>query len=134
MARCLAPGGTAIIAVKSAGSYRELDRLIAASGLDPAALDRPSLYEAAHSGNIGDLAASSLCGCTVTHDTHVFTFPGLADVAEYLATSPKYALPPGPGSDPAALAAALRERLPDGPVTTTSVVTYLTGHPKAAAR
>lgn len=132
MARCLAPGGTAILAVKSASSYRELDELIAASGLDSAAPGRPSLYEAAHTGNIEDLAVSSLGACTVTHDTHVFTFPGLAEAAEYLATSPKYVLPLGLAEDHVALAGALRQRLPDQPVTTTSVVTYLTGHLKAA--
>ena len=54
-----------------------------------------------------------------------FTFPALADVAGYLATSPKYDLPPGLTGHPAALAAALRQRLPDEPVTATSVVTYL---------
>ncbi len=45
--RCLRPGGTAILATKSADSYRELDQLVAASGLDPAALSRPGLYQAA---------------------------------------------------------------------------------------
>jgi SAM-dependent methyltransferase len=43
IARCLTRDGTAVIAVKSADSYRELDRLVAASGLDPAAESRPSL-------------------------------------------------------------------------------------------
>jgi hypothetical protein len=52
MARCLVPGGTAIIAVKAADSYREFDQLIARSRLDPAAEGRPSLCQAAHSGNI----------------------------------------------------------------------------------
>jgi SAM-dependent methyltransferase len=35
IARCLAQGATAVIAVKSEDSYRELDLLMAASGLDP---------------------------------------------------------------------------------------------------
>jgi SAM-dependent methyltransferase len=125
MARCLIPGGTAIIAVKAADSYRELDQLIARSGLDPAAESRPSLYQAAHSGNIESLAATSLDVLEVIHDTHQFVFPTLAAVAGYLSTSPKYDLPSGLTGHPAALTAALREQAPDEPVTATSVVTYL---------
>lgn len=125
IARCLIPGGTAIFAVKSADSYAELDRLIAASGLDPRAATRPSLYQAAHSGNIARLAAASLSVRRVVHDRHVFAFQGLADAAVYLATSPKYKLPPGLAGDPGALAAALRQRLPGQPVTMTSTVTYV---------
>lgn len=123
--RCLLPGGTAIFAVKSADSYRELDQLVADSRLDPAATRRPSLYQAAHSRNITELAAVSLSVQQVTHETHRFTFPALADVAEYLATSPKYDLPPALAGSPAALATALRQRIPDAPVTATSVATYL---------
>jgi SAM-dependent methyltransferase len=125
IARCLAPGATAIIAVKSADSYRELDRLVAASGLDPVAPGRPSLYAAAHSDNIEPLVAASLDVRQVIHDTHAFTFPALADVADYLATSPKYELPASLGGDSARLAAALRRRLPDEPFTMTSAVTYV---------
>ena len=123
--RCLIPGGTAIFTVKSADSYRELDQLVADSRLDPAATSRPGLYQAAHSGNITELAAASLSVRQVTHETHRFTFPALADVAGYLATSPKYDLPTALAGNPAALAAALRQRIPDAPVTATSVVTYL---------
>jgi ubiquinone/menaquinone biosynthesis C-methylase UbiE len=126
IARCLLPGGTAIIAVKSADSYLELDQLIARSGLDPAAATRPSLYQAAHSGNIESLAAASLDVRHVIHETHQFVFPAFADVAEYLSTSPKYDLPPGLAGHPAALATALRQRTADEPITATSVVTYLT--------
>jgi ubiquinone/menaquinone biosynthesis C-methylase UbiE len=129
--RCLAPGGTAIIAVKSADSYRELDEVVAASGLDPGALTRPSLYGAAHSGNVEQIVAVSLAVRQVTHETHRFTFPALADVAEYLATSPKYDLPGSLTGDSIALKAALLQRIPDGPVTTTSVVTYLTASREA---
>jgi SAM-dependent methyltransferase len=114
IARCLAPGATAIIAVKSADSYQELDLLMAASGLAPDAADRPSLYQTAHSGNIEQLAAASLDVRQVVHDTHAFTFPAAADLAEYLATSPKYGLPAALTSDPATLADELRRRLPDG--------------------
>jgi SAM-dependent methyltransferase len=131
--RCLGPGATAVIAVKSADSYRELDLLMAASGLDPDAADRPSLYETAHSGNIGRLAAASLDVRQVVHDTHAFTFPAVADLAEYLATSPKYGLPAALTSNPATLADELRRRLPDGPFTMTSVVTYLVARRTTAA-
>lgn len=126
IARCLVAGGTAIIAVKSADSYRELDQLVARSGLDPAAETRPSLYQAAHSGNIESLAAASLDVGQVIHETHRFIFPTFADVAEYLSTSPKYHLPPGLPGHPAALTAALRQWAVDEPVTAASVVTYLT--------
>lgn len=130
--RCLKPAGTAIIAVKSADSYRELDLLMAASGLDPTAPGRSSLYETAHSGNVGHLAATSLDVWRIIHDTHAFTFPALADLAEYLATSPKYGLPACLTSDPAGLAAELRRRLPDKPFTMSSVVTYLIARRAAA--
>jgi SAM-dependent methyltransferase len=135
MARCLVPGGTAIIAVKAGDSYRELDQLISRSGLDPAAESRPSLYQAAHSGNIELLAATSLDVREVIHETHQFVFPILTAVAGYLSTSPKYDLPLSLTGHPAALAAALRERAPDEPVTATSVVTYLSAirAPAAAA-
>lgn len=133
IARCLAPGATAIIAVKSADSYQELDLLMAASGLAPDAADRPSLYETAHSDNIEQLAAASLDVRQVVHDTHAFTFPTAADLAEYLATSPKYGLPAALTSDPATLADELRRRLPDGPFTMTSLVTYLVARRATAA-
>jgi SAM-dependent methyltransferase len=123
IARCLRPGGTAIFAVKSRDSYRELDELIAAAGIDPDAISRPSLYETAHSGNIAELAATSLVTRRIIDETHEFCFPTLADAAGYLATSPKYGLPAG--EDPATLTRALQRELPDQTVTTTSVVTYL---------
>ena len=125
IARCLVPGGTAILVVKSADSYRELDQLVARSGLDPDAGIRPSLYQAAHSGNIGSLAAASLDVRHVLHETHQFDFPGLDAAAEYLSTSPKYVLPPALAAHPAELAEALRQRVADEIVTATSVVTYL---------
>ncbi|HEY2265356.1 MAG TPA: methyltransferase domain-containing protein [Streptosporangiaceae bacterium] len=123
--RCLGPDATAIIAVKSADSYRELDLLMADSGLAPDAADRPSLYATAHSGNIEHLTDASLDVREVIHDTHAFAFPALADLAEYLATSPKYGLPASLTGDAARLAAKLCRRLPDEPFTMTSVVTYV---------
>lgn len=133
IARCLTDKGTAVIAVKSADSYRELDRLMAASGLDPAAESRPSLYQAAHTGNITALAETRLAVRRAVHETHQFLFPTLADAAEYLATSPKYGLPPALAGSAEALAAALAARVPDQPVTATSVVTYLVAEPKPGA-
>jgi ubiquinone/menaquinone biosynthesis C-methylase UbiE len=130
IARCLTDKGTAVIAVKSADSYRELDRLMAAAGLDPAAETRPSLYQAAHSGNITALAETRLAVRQAVHETHRFVFPALAAAAEYLATSPKYDLPAALAGSADALAAALAARLPDQPVTATSVVTYLVADPK----
>ncbi|SBW24222.1 hypothetical protein FDG2_4069 [Candidatus Protofrankia californiensis] len=132
IARCLAPGGTAIIAVKSADSYRELDQLMATSRLVPDAPGRSSLYETAHSGNITRLAATSLDIRQVINHSHAFVFPTLAEIAEYLATSPKYGLPACLTSDPAVLAAELRRRLPDESFTMTSVVTYLVAGRAAA--
>lgn len=123
--RCLRQGGTAILVTKSADSYRELDHLMADSGLDPCALARPSLYQAAHSGNLPDLAAEHLTVQRVIHETHRFAFNDLTHTAEYLATSPKYGLPARLAAEPEALAAALRERVDDQPVTTSSIVTYV---------
>lgn len=125
LARCLAVGGTAILVTKSANSYRALDELVATAGLDPQATARPSLYAAAHSANLHGLAASALDVRQVFHEEHRFQFTGLAHAAEYLATSPKYALPDQLRDNPAALAAALQAELPDRPVTTTSTVTYI---------
>ena len=87
IARCLRPGGTAILATKSKDSYRELDYLVAVARLDPGALSRPSLYDAAHSGNLAELASAHLSVQQVIHHTHRFTFASLADAADYLATS-----------------------------------------------
>jgi ubiquinone/menaquinone biosynthesis C-methylase UbiE len=126
IARCLRPGGTAILATKSNDSYRELDQLVAVARLDPGALSRPGLYEAAHSGNLAALTSAQLHVQQVIHHTHRFTFASLADAAEYLATAPKYQFPTGLAGDSAAIAAALRAELSDGPVTTTSTVTYVT--------
>ena len=114
IARCLRPGGAAILATKSADSYRELDHLVATAHLDPSALSRPSLYATAHSGNLAGLASAHLHVSQVIHHTHRFTFASLADTAEYLATSPKYDLPASLAADSAAISAAVEARLPEG--------------------
>ncbi len=134
LARCLAPGGTAILATKSADSYATLDQLLAASGLDPAATARPSLYAAAHSANLPALAAGPLTVTRVIHEQHRFGFADLAHAAEYLATSPKYVLPEPLRGDHRALAAALRARLPDQPVIASSTVTYVVARRPHASR
>ncbi|MEV5694282.1 class I SAM-dependent methyltransferase [Micromonospora globbae] len=123
---CLAPGGHVIAATKSADSYATIDQVIAASGLDRGAISRPSLYEAFHTGNAeAAFAAAGLVLHRRLDQQHTFRFTDLAHLAEYAVTSPKYRLPPELTADPAALAAALRARLPDEPVTAASTVTYL---------
>lgn len=125
IARCLAPGGHAVLVTKSADSYHEIDQVIADTGLDPDATGRPSLYESFHSDTAPEITATALRVVHVTHQRHVFRFAGLDHLAAYLATSPKYQLPEQ-FTDPVMLAGELRRRMPDAPVTATSTVTYLT--------
>ena len=125
LARVLVPGGTAVLVTKSADSYRDLDHLVARAGLDPAAPERPSLYSSFHTGNAPAITATALRITQVVHQRHVFRYTGLDHLAAYLATSPKYSLPDHLAGDPTTLAAALRRRIPDEPITTTSTVTYL---------
>ncbi|MFD5327345.1 class I SAM-dependent methyltransferase [Streptomyces sp. NPDC127092] len=123
--RALVPGGLAVFVTKSLDSYREMDQLVAAAGLDPAAEQHESLYVSAHSGNLADLVAVSLDVHAVEHEEHTFTFDGHDHVAEYLATNPKYDLARGLYGDAAALATTLHELLPDRPLTTKSLVTFV---------
>jgi SAM-dependent methyltransferase len=125
IARCLRPDGTAILVTKSPDSYRELDTLVAATGLDPAAKERPSLYETANSTNLPGLTGEVLHVQKVIHEPHLFRFADVDHLAEYLITSPKYVLAKGFPHRPASIAAELRSRLPDGPLTTSSTVTYV---------
>ena len=113
---------------KSADSYRDMDQAVAASGLDPDAGTRPSLYAAFHSGNAAAIAATALRVEQVLHEEHVFRFQNLDHLAAYLVTSPKYRLPPHLAVDAGALAAELRRRLPDTAITTTSTITYVVAH------
>lgn len=131
-ARVLDRRGVAVLVTKSAESYRELDALVASGGLDPDAMRRESLYAAAHSGNIRALTADALDVVHVEHEEHRFRFADLAHVAAYLATNPKYRLSPSLSGNPEAIAEALRLRLPDSPVTTGSVVTYVVARPHGA--
>ncbi|MBB4984126.1 class I SAM-dependent methyltransferase [Streptomyces nymphaeiformis] len=123
--RALAPGGLAVLVTKRLDSYREMDQLVAAAGLDPRAEQHESLYISAHSGNLADLATASLDVLAVEHEEHSFTFDGHNHVAEYLATNPKYDLAPGLYGNPSKLAANLHQSLPDSPLTTTSLVTFV---------
>lgn len=125
IARCLAPGGKAVLVTKSADSYQEIDRLIAQTGLDPQARMRPSLYESFHSDTAPGVAATGLQIEQVLHQEHVFRFRGLDHLAAYVATSPKYQLPERLTGEAARLAVELRSRTPDRPLIATSTVTYV---------
>lgn len=134
LARILDDRGVAVLVTKGADSYRELDALVATAGLDPQAQYRESLYASAQSGNITTVAASALDVLHVEHEEHRFRFTDLDHLAAYLATSPKYELPPGLYGNPRRLAARLRERLPDRPLSTASVVTYVVARPRGGHR
>jgi SAM-dependent methyltransferase len=126
IARCLLPAGCLIVTTKSAGSYHDIDVTIAASGLDPGATERPSLYQSFHTDNAeAVLAAAGLALHTRLDERHQFRFANADHLAEYVVTCPKYQLPAELTTEPAALAAALRARLPNPAVTTASTVTYL---------
>ncbi|ASQ97822.1 class I SAM-dependent methyltransferase [Streptomyces sp. 11-1-2] len=129
IARVLAPGGLAVLVTKGLDSYREMDQLVASAGLDLRADQHESLYTAAHSGNLADLAASSLDVIAVLDEEHAFTFDGHDHTAQYLATNPKYDLAPGLYGNPGALAATLHEFLPDRPLTTRSRITFVVAQP-----
>ncbi|MGI8307164.1 class I SAM-dependent methyltransferase [Saccharopolyspora hattusasensis] len=120
-ARCLRRGGQAVLVTKSADSYRELDELVAAAGLDPHAPQRRSLYETFHSGNAAATVAAHLDVCAVVDHQHVFGFRDAEHTARYLTTTPKYALT----SDQAAVADRLRPLIGQTGVTATSTVSYL---------
>jgi ubiquinone/menaquinone biosynthesis C-methylase UbiE len=126
IAACLIPGGYLIAVTKSPDSYREIDSLLASTGLDPDACRRPSLYETFNSDNANTLVSAS--GFMVRQrvdQRHVFRFNDLDHLAEYASTIPKYQLPPALTESPDALAAALRAHVPDSPFTTFSTVTYV---------
>jgi ubiquinone/menaquinone biosynthesis C-methylase UbiE len=134
-ARSLQTGGAAILATKNLRAYHELDILVAATGLDPQAAGRPSLYESAHGQVLPALAAPSLHVSRVVRDRHVFRFRDAAHVAAYLVTVPKYQLrgsATGPLLTADAVAAELRKRRGDGPVVTSSIITYVVAHRETA--
>jgi SAM-dependent methyltransferase len=132
IARVLTPGGLAVFVTKGLDSYREMDQLVAAAGLDVRADEHESLYIAAHSGNLVDLTSSSLDVTATLEEEHTFTFGGHDHLAQYLATNPKYDLPPGLYGNPEALAATLHEFRPDQPLTTRSLITFVVARAKGA--
>jgi SAM-dependent methyltransferase len=130
IARCLAPGGHAVLATKSAASYHHIDDLLAVAGLDPHAAARPSLYRTFPGEHASRITAQVLDVVDVRTEHHTFRFTDLDHLAAYLVTTPKYRLPAQLGDDARALAAALRARVPDHPLTTTSTITYVTARPR----
>jgi SAM-dependent methyltransferase len=130
IARVLAPDGLAVLTTKGLDSYREMDQLVASAGLDARAEKHQSLYTAAHSRNLADLTAASLEVIAVLDEEHTFIFDGHEHTAQYLATNPKYDLGPGLYGNPGAIAAALHEFLPDQPLTTRSLITFVVARPK----
>ncbi|WP_395107576.1 class I SAM-dependent methyltransferase [Actinomadura sp. SCN-SB] len=125
IARTLVIGGTAILVTKSADSYHELDELLAATGLDPHATTRPSLYASASSTVLPAQVATALTVESVISDHHVFCFRDARHLAAYLSTVPKYELAAPLRSDPQALSGELRRRRGNGPLLTTSTITYV---------
>ncbi|MET8540972.1 methyltransferase domain-containing protein [Kitasatospora sp. NPDC004799] len=121
IARCLAPGGLSITVTKSADSYAELDDVIAASGLDPEAPDRPSLYETFHSHNQADIVGTHLDVREIIHDEQRFRFTDADHIAAYAATNPRYQL----ACDERGIAERLRQTVGNGPLETASTVTYV---------
>jgi len=123
LARCLVPGGIALLATKSDDSYRELDELVRESGLDADAMRARSLYATFHSGNIERVAGVAVAVVEANHDDNRFHFATPEHAAAYVATSPKYA---GCG-EPPTVAAALRRVWPDGGLIATSTVSIVMG-------
>lgn len=130
IARTLKPAGAALLITKSADSYRELDQLLAHTGLDADATRRTSLYLSASGADLPALTAASMNVTTVLHDLHVFRFRDASHLADYLTTIPKYQLGHLHG-DPDALAAELRRRHGDSPTTATSTITYVLAQRRA---
>jgi SAM-dependent methyltransferase len=123
LSRCLTRGGVALLATKSADSYRELDVLVEASGLDPSATDAPSLYATFHSGNIEEVANTAFMVLDIQHEQHRFRFSTPELAAAYISTIPKYV----GCEEPAQVASALRQIWPPGGLLTTSTVSIAVG-------
>jgi SAM-dependent methyltransferase len=124
IARSLDDDGVAILVTKSEDSYRELDDLVAASGLDPEAQRRPSLYTSVNSENLLALASKRLHVSSIVNEQHVFRFPDLSAAAVYLSTSPKYTIPESVAGRADLIEGRLRASLPEQPLQMTSTVTY----------
>lgn len=126
IARCLSKNGSAVVTTKSADSYHALDTLVAATEFDVNAAKHPSLYASFHSDNAEqEIVAAGLTVRCRLDQQHTFRFERHDHLAEYLVTCPKYQFPADVAHNAEKLANALRDRIPDEPVTTTSTVTYL---------
>ncbi len=128
IARVLAPGGLGVLVTKGLDSYREMDQLVAAAGLDARADQHESLYTAAHSGNLSALAATSLDVIAVQDEEHTFTFdeprpPGA--VPGHEPQVPPRARPVRPSRSPGGHLA----RVPSGPATHHAVPHHLRHRP-----
>jgi SAM-dependent methyltransferase len=126
IARHVNRDGSLIITTKAADSYHEMDEIIAASGLDREATDRPSLYRSFHSDNAETvLRAAGLRLRRRLDQHHTFRFQDTHHLAQYASTCPKYQLAPDAADDLARLADRLENAMPGLGLTTTSTVTYL---------
>lgn len=123
VARCLRPSGHAVLVTKSADSYTELDDVVAASGLDPHAHKRPSLYSTFHSANAEPLTAKHLTILRMVEQRHMFRFHDFAHLGAYLATTPRYHI----SGSAAEITAKLRAWRVDTPVTASSTICHLIG-------
>ncbi|MEV2274569.1 class I SAM-dependent methyltransferase [Nocardiopsis sp. NPDC049922] len=131
ISRCLNTRGAFIAVTKSEDSYSELDEVIADIGMASDIADHPSLYTAAHSGNILTLTAPVLKVRQVLHEEHRFRFETLEHLASYLVTTPKYVFADNIGFDHQSLAEELRRRGCPTPLVASSTVSYLVGVPDA---
>jgi SAM-dependent methyltransferase len=126
IARCVRPGGYLIVTTKSADSYEAIHQIVAHSGLDREATQRPSLYQSFHTDNAETaVRAAGLSTVKRLDQEHTFRFQDHGHLAEYVATCPQYQLPPALLGQPQRLVALLTERVPDTDLTATSTVTYL---------
>jgi SAM-dependent methyltransferase len=126
IARCVRPGGHPIITTKSADSYTAIHSVVAQTGLDREATQRPSLYQIFHSDNAeAAVRAAGLVTTKRLDQEHTFRFRDVGHLADYVATCPQYQLPPAVAGNPERLTVLLAERLPAAPLTATSTVTYL---------
>ncbi len=87
IARCLTLGGSIIVTTKSANSYHEIDAALAASGLDPGAPRRQSLYQSFHTDNaVNVLTMAGLLLDRRVDQQHTFRFADAQHLAEYVRT------------------------------------------------
>ena len=122
IARCLTASGTAALITKSRDSYREIDQLLAAAGLDPDAPARPSLYGAFSVENAPEIVSRSLQVDAVVCERHEFRFAAPEELVAYARTSPKY---PAMTGDDEQIHGALAKVWPVDGVTASSEVAVI---------